>query len=353
MPPRQHVSVTDEAQKATAATRSLTVIFTIIGSIASSVTIVMVNKHVLNNGFPYATSLTALHQLFGWIFATAFEWAEGPRPPPTEHRPPLRWIDRWLVGTSYAAGLVLMNQSLKMNPVTIYQLLKMACVPTIVVIQLFYGITISLLTTLSLFLILVGVGLCTLGDPHLSQSGGREGLLIGVLGVLATSASQVWLQALPALKGLNGIRTICVTAPYAFAVCVAAAAVYDWDVGVLVSQDMTEWRRLPELVWTGLDNFTKTAPVGSVLGSCFLSILTNYYGFAVIQSTSAVTYQVVGHSKTILTIAVGSLLFGDAAQHLTPRKLAGMTITFIGVIVYSASKSKAAPKPAPSKQKTQ
>ncbi|KAI8854809.1 hypothetical protein BC829DRAFT_379719, partial [Chytridium lagenaria] len=52
------------------------------------------------------------------------------------------------------------------------------------------------------------------------------------------------------------------------------------------------------------------------------------------------TYQVVGHSKTILTILIGGLMFGASSESVSTQKLAGIVITFLGVILYSYSKSK-------------
>lgn len=65
------------------------------------------------------------------------------------------------------------------------------------------------------------------------------------------------------------------------------------------------------------------------------SLLVSLSAFLVIGSTSALTYNVSSHLKTVLIMAGGVLLFGDAAH---PAKLAGLTLAMAGIIVYSVQK---------------
>ena len=55
--------------------------------------------------------------------------------------------------------------------------------------------------------------------------------------------------------------------------------------------------------------------------------------FLVIGTTSTLTYNVASHLKTVLILAGGVALFGDAAH---PAKLVGLALALGGIITYSA-----------------
>ncbi|KAI9351968.1 hypothetical protein BDR26DRAFT_850142 [Obelidium mucronatum] len=389
-------------------------LFAIVGSIASSVAIVMVNKHVLGSGFPFASTLTALHQLFGFVFTNILIWwGVIPKLPPAK---PNQHFSRLVVATLYASGLVLMNQSLALNSVSFYQLLKMSCIPAIAILQFFlYGTLLSTSTAFSLVLILAGVFITTtadsnpslineklttsfnankpIGDNILSILNTFSPVIISILAVLTTSLSQILLNSNPDLKRLSSLQSIAALSFASFLVCGTSAIAI--DVGIYPG----DWIRLglsmsgvssllyslvPSgfewLLFSGEDlDLVKVAAMDAgaghdyheflggvssrayltehligkfisfltklsgsqnsgvlgawVLASCLLSVLTNLFGFAVIKETSAMTYQVVGHAKTVLTLAIGALLFG--ADGMAGTKGAGILIALAGMVFYS------------------
>ncbi|KAJ3246424.1 hypothetical protein HDU78_007142 [Chytriomyces hyalinus] len=382
----------------------------IAGSVVSSVAIVMVNKHILSSGFPFASTLTALHQLFGFFFTNALiAWGVIPQLPPPM---PKQRMARTVVAALYASGLVLMNQSLALNSVSFYQLLKMSCIPTIAVLQfLTYGTTISLATTLSLVLILCGVFISTTADPTggapntshpantgLYQMNSIASLLhafypsvIAVLAVVSTALSQILLNRSPDLKRLSSLQSLAALSFMSFLVCGTAAiavdvGIYpgDWVRLVLSLSGVSNvlYSLLPSgfewLLFSGeemdvvmraaveggtdyhefLDGVSSRAyltehilgkfvsfinkvsgpatPLAWVFVSCLLSVLTNLFGFAVIKETSAITYQVVGHFKTVLTLGIGALLFGT--DGLVGAKGVGLLVALFGMILYSTCK---------------
>jgi solute carrier family 35 protein E3 len=71
----------------------------------------------------------------------------------------------------------------------------------------------------------------------------------------------------------------------------------------------------------------------------FVSVSVNVCAFDLIGKTSAVTYQVVGHCKTIL-IFISGLIFFPARQGETRaqfiKKITGLTISMMGMILYTA-----------------
>lgn len=62
------------------------------------------------------------------------------------------------------------------------------------------------------------------------------------------------------------------------------------------------------------------------------SLLVSLSAFLVIGSTSALTYNVSSHLKTVLIMAGGIAFFGDAAN---PSKLGGLALALAGIVLYS------------------
>lgn len=81
---------------------------------------------------------------------------------------------------------------------------------------------------------------------------------------------------------------------------------------------------------------------GSVLTisvSALLALLVSLSTFLTIGATSAVTFNVVGHMKTFVIMAGGVLLFGE---EMPMKKLGGIMIAMVGIILYSYLKLSAA-----------
>ena len=73
--------------------------------------------------------------------------------------------------------------------------------------------------------------------------------------------------------------------------------------------------------------------------TCFAAIAVNLVTFALIGKTSAVTYQVVGHLKTCLTLLGGYIMFDSKAAALSIYNVAGVIIALIGMMLYGDIKS--------------
>jgi solute carrier family 35 protein E3 len=64
----------------------------------------------------------------------------------------------------------------------------------------------------------------------------------------------------------------------------------------------------------------------------FVAFLVNFSVFWVIGNLSAVSYNMIGHSKTLLIILIGSIIFSEP---LNTRQLFGLGFTMFGVFLYS------------------
>lgn len=63
--------------------------------------------------------------------------------------------------------------------------------------------------------------------------------------------------------------------------------------------------------------------------SALLGLLVSLSTFLVIGCTSSLTYNVVGHIKTVLILSGGCLFFGD---EMPPKKLLGVAVAMGGII---------------------
>lgn len=69
-----------------------------------------------------------------------------------------------------------------------------------------------------------------------------------------------------------------------------------------------------------------------ILLSCSLAVFCNVSQYLCIGRFSAVSFQVLGHMKTVCVLTLGWLLFDS---ELTLKNIMGMTLAVVGMIIYS------------------
>ena len=69
--------------------------------------------------------------------------------------------------------------------------------------------------------------------------------------------------------------------------------------------------------------------MAAIAMSAVLGLLVSVSTFLLIGATSALTYTVCGHIKTVIILAGGVLLFGDT---MPLKKLSGIGLAMIGII---------------------
>lgn len=74
------------------------------------------------------------------------------------------------------------------------------------------------------------------------------------------------------------------------------------------------------------------AAVVAIAVSAGLGLLVSLSTFLVIGATSSLTYNVVGHIKTVIILMGGCMFFGD---QMPLKKLAGISVAMMGIIWYS------------------
>lgn len=71
------------------------------------------------------------------------------------------------------------------------------------------------------------------------------------------------------------------------------------------------------------------AAVAAIIISALLGLLVSLSTFLVIGCTSSLTYNVVGHLKTVIILTGGCLFFDD---EMPPKKLLGVFVAMGGII---------------------
>lgn len=69
-----------------------------------------------------------------------------------------------------------------------------------------------------------------------------------------------------------------------------------------------------------------------ILLSCSLAVFCNISQYLCIGRFSAVSFQVLGHMKTVCVLILGWLLFDS---EMTLKNISGMVLAIVGMVVYS------------------
>ncbi|KAJ8608871.1 hypothetical protein CTAYLR_005257 [Chrysophaeum taylorii] len=207
-------------------------------------------------------------------------------------------------------SVAFMNLNLAYNSVGFYQISKLACIPvTLTFGYLIDGVVVPTRVKLTLVPLVIGMGIATVHDYEASF----EGTAFASVAVLCTVASQTFTSSLQRSLACDSNQLLYHTSPLIAIGMLALCPIFD-DIAALRA-------------------FQWTVPVvRDILLSCVLALGVNITNYLVLGKTSPLTYQVVGHLKTILTITFGIFIL----RHPTNSKnIFGIFIAMLGVISYS------------------
>lgn len=291
------------------------------GNVSTSVLIVFVNKIVMKTtgyGFHYATTLTAFH----FLVCSISIWVTQGLGFIKKTTMPKRDLALFTVVADLS--ILTLNLSLMVNTVSFYQIAKLLIIPFVCLIERFYlGRIFSREVVGSILLVICGVAVVTVEDLALEIS--TAGLFIAAVSVVSSGLQQIFVRTMQQKHKLSAHELLANTAP--------AQAWSLLFVGPFIDKLVTD-------DWVFQYHFS-TAGAFFLLASCLLAVLVNISQFMCLGRFSAVSFQVLGHSKTILVLLGGWLFLGDAA---TSRKLLGMTLAVLGMIWYGKASSAPAPK---------
>lgn len=279
----------------------------------SSISIVVVNKLVMDKyNFKYATTLTCFHLTctFLLLFMTSkaglFEIK----------RLPIAQVSKL---AAFNMGFIcLTNLSLQHNSVGFYQVMKVMTTPTVVAIEsLFYQKYLAGQLKVALIPVCLGVILTAATDFRLNM----VGTLYAIAGVVVTSFYQIWGGTFQKSLDCNALQLQTYVAPLAALFTVPFMLFVDsWKVDD------------PASIWN-YDFQTDNLIVISLTGC--IAFLVNVSIFLVIGKSSAVSYNILGHCKTVMVLLSDFLLFG---RPKSMKSSAGIALTLSGVFWYSSLK---------------
>ncbi|CAK9234451.1 unnamed protein product [Sphagnum jensenii] len=283
-------------------------------NVTTSVGIIMVNKQLMAvYGFSFATTLTGLHFSMTTLMTLVLRCMGYIQP---SHLPVIDLI-KFAICANFS--IVGMNVSLMWNSVGFYQIAKLSMIPVSCLFEVVFDkIGYSRDTKLSIMVVLAGVAICTVSDVSVNT----KGFIAAVVAVWSTAMQQYYVHNLQKKYSLSSFDLLGHTAPVQAASLIVLGPLIDyWLSGLRV--DLFDYS-LPSVFFIVL--------------SCIIAVGTNLSQFICIGRFSAVSFQVLGHMKTVLVLIMGFFLFGK--QGLNIQVVLGMLLAICGMIWYGNASSK-------------
>mmetsp|Transcript_11657 Transcript_11657/g.12036 ORF Transcript_11657/g.12036 Transcript_11657/m.12036 type:complete len:310 (+) Transcript_11657:25-954(+) len=299
------------------ASGNLSIILGIIGNVLSVVGVVICNKYITEvDGYNFMVFLSFLHFVFTCL-GTRILLSMGIF---TYHSAPLSGVLPVAIGSLLSVAF--MNLTLSNNSVGFYQLSKLACIPVTLIIQYFvYNTTVNRTVQLTLVPITIGVGYATVYDLDVNF----VGTVFACCGVIATALAQIFTNTYQKSLDCNALQLLYHTSPIIAVGMIVMCPFFD-DINAL-----TKYQYTPECIFR-------------IALSCVFALGVNITNYVVLGKTSPLTYQVLGHLKTILILVLGFTLFNKT---LDPRNVVGIVIAMFGVIAYTEVRRRQSPAPSP------
>eukprot|EP00039_Didymoeca_costata_P018919 m.335513 g.335513 ORF g.335513 m.335513 type:complete len:346 (+) comp17617_c0_seq1:123-1160(+) len=289
-------------------------------NIVSVTGIVAVNKKVFRDfGFHFPITLVLIHTIITFLglwtasMVGAFD------------RKTLPVFPRLILALSFVFynGASLLN--LNVNTVGFYQISKILVTPTVMLINLLvYGEGTTTEVKVSVVVMLLGVGLATVTDVDVTMLG----FIIGMAAVVGAAQQQIFIGRLQKTLKASANQLLVAYTPFVVVMLAIITPVDSWlpeNENMPLFQSYQEW----------YEQHGSTASVFTIILSGCLGLLVSLSTFLMIGATSPLTYNIVGHLKTVSILATGVLIFGDS---MSTKKFLGILLALSGVIMYSRIK---------------
>ncbi|PPS06754.1 hypothetical protein GOBAR_AA13904 [Gossypium barbadense] len=280
-----------------------------------------------------ATTLTGLHFATTTLMTAVLRWLGYIQ---SSHLPMAELLKFVLFANFSIVG---MNVSLMWNSVGFYQIAKLSMIPVSCFLEVVMDkIRYSRDTKLSIAVVLLGVGVCTVTDVSVNT----KGFIAAFIAVWSTSLQQYYVHHLQRRYNLSSFNLLGHTAPAQAGTLLLLGPFLDYW---LTSQrvDAYNYNIVSILLLIfGACLFLYAVvrmPVEMfILLSCTIAVGTNLSQFICIGRFTAVSFQVLGHMKTILVLIMGFFFFGKEGLNL--HVVLGMIIAVAGMIWYGNASSK-------------
>lgn len=225
---------------------------------------------------------------------------------------------RWTTSAFGAGSIVFLNLNLKVNSIGFYQLSKLMNIPFMVIYKyIIQGKTTPIQSLCSLAVLLVGMALFTVNDVQFNV----PGAIIALVAILSTTVYQSRQAAMQGEYSITGTQLNHIVAFPQFIICITAAFVFE--------------SHGPKSIF--LHKF-QTTEIFLILLTGAFAVFGNVIGFIMIGKTGPVTFQVIGHVKTILIFVFGLIMFPPTqkeTQEQKVKKIVGLVVSMAGVIAYT------------------
>lgn len=278
--------------------------FWMVINFISCVWIIWSTKICFQQGFHFATALTALHFLLTYLGLEASACLG------LLQRRRLPLLSVIPLSIAFCGFVVFNNLSLQYNTIGIYQVTKVLTTPVIVLIHMyFYERYLTRPETTALVFVCAGVVIAT--ETNLDVN--TAGVVTGLLGVMSSSVYQIWVETKQLDLKCSPAQLLYYQAPISFLLLLPVIHLTE-PVSEILAFKFT---------------FTSTA---AILGSALLAFLVNLSTYIVIGSTSPVSYNMIGHSKLVVIILSSYLFFGERQSAMG---LLGVSAAVVGIIGYA------------------
>jgi solute carrier family 35 protein E3 len=293
--------------------------FLILGSIGVSTSLILINKQAMSvHGFTCPTFLTSYHFLLSFVLLELmgnmrFFTISGAIPA----------LDAWKMAFFGVASIVAMNMNLKTNSIGFYQLSKLCTIPCLVAYKFFvlHERTAPLIL-MSLAILLAGLSLFTVNDVQFNV----VGAIIALIAVITTATYQTLTGTLQKQFAVSGTQlNHRVSAPQFMIGFLSGSVLETHGTANILSQSF---------------HFEQ---VLLVLASGLFAVLGNLIGFSLIGRAGPITFQVVGHVKTMLIFVFGLVMFAERSETREQllKKIGGLVVSMVGVVLYTIFEMKA------------
>ena len=279
----------------------------------SSIGIIFVNKLIFKQyKFQFATFVTAMHFVFTWLGLTLGRMVGMYEPKKLRHR------DVFPIAAAFCIHIIFNNLSLQYNSIGFYQLVKVLTTPMIAFVQeVYFGVPLHSKLKMALFVECCGVAVTTVSDV----SANFIGTFYAIAGLLGATYYQIFVKTKQKGLNANSWQVLHYQAPQSLLLTLCTTPLFDKIKG-------------PEGLIAKLQVMNTELLITIIIGSS-LAFCVNLSVFLVIGRTSPITYNVLGHFKLCVVLLGGIFLFdGDT----DPKRLAGMALTFCGVVIYTTLK---------------
>ena len=303
--------------------------FYFVLNVTASLAIVLVNKLVFLAGFQYVCTLTVFHQVCTALIGRLLHAS---RPQQTTlTRQTTSVADCLLYAVLFNTSVVSMNFSLKLNTMGSYQIMKLAVLPTVALLEAqFLQVQISSPVSSALHGVLQGSYLALLDDLH-SLNVNVIGISVGLVAIFSTASQTVHMKILQSKCDQSQQHVLLSRmSTYSSGVLMLFAPILDASfTGKTLSQYCADNLYI-------LSRHSQRNVLLALLCSCVIASVLNASQFMIIGKFSPLTFQVLGQVKMVGVITLGMIQLGEA---LYVRKLLGAIVVMCASWMYATLKT--------------